>query len=294
MFEAPGSSGLACRVEARGKMTSTVCLLAKNEQRAIAEWLAYQFVIGFDRIFVYDNGSTDSTAEIVKAIAEREPAITYVSWPDQPGQRPQPTAYVDALKKCETDWIAFFDTDEFFVPKTADSVNGFLATMPPEVSAVAINWLIFGSAGRIEAGKGLVIDRFTRCAGPHQHKTRICKSFVRPKDVGVMHVHTASLINGIYANALGRKVEIENNAKLPDLYFQGAQLNHYLLKSREEFLIKRARGHSNRTLDEKDKFTHMDDDYWKRNDLNEGEDLQIMKWRDAVCAKMAGWPVPVP
>ena len=46
-------------------MTSTVCLIAKNEERALAEWLAYQCVIGFDRIVVYDNGSTDATASIV-------------------------------------------------------------------------------------------------------------------------------------------------------------------------------------------------------------------------------------
>jgi hypothetical protein len=38
-------------------MSSAVCLIAKNEERAIAEWLAYQLVIGFDRIYVYDNES---------------------------------------------------------------------------------------------------------------------------------------------------------------------------------------------------------------------------------------------
>jgi glycosyltransferase involved in cell wall biosynthesis len=270
-------------------MTSTVCLLAKNEARAIAEWLAYQFTIGFDRIFVYDNGSTDDTARIVQFIGEQESGLTYKSWPDQPDQRPQPSAYANAIENCVTDWIAFFDTDEFFVPKTAETVNDFLAGMPQHASGVAINWLIFGSAGRVEAGDGLVIDRFTRCSGPHQHKTRICKSFVRPRDVQQMLVHTALLANGSYVNSLGADIPIENNSKTPDIYFSGAQLNHYLLKSREEFLIKKARGHASRTLDEKDKFTHIDDDFWNRNDLNQAEDLQIMKWREPVLQKLRQW-----
>jgi hypothetical protein len=104
-----------------------------------------------------------------------------------------------------------------------------------------------------------------------------------------MLVHTALLANGSYVNSLGADIPIENNSKTPDIYFSGAQLNHYLLKSREEFLIKKARGHASRTLDEKDKFTHIDDDFWNRNDLNQAEDLQIMKWREPVLQKLRQW-----
>jgi len=271
--------------------TATVCLIAKNEERAIAEWLAFQCVIGFDRIVVYDNGSTDSTPDIINRISASEPAVSMVSWPDIPGRRPQPTAYADALAHCSTDWIAFFDTDEFLVLHKHENLREFLSAMPPDASGIAINWLVFGSAGRVEAGDGLVMDRFTRCAKTYGVvKNRICKSIVRPQAVEQMRVHSALLKFGHYVNSMGETIEIEQTARTPAVCHEGAQLNHYLLKSREEFALKKARGHSARALEEKDK-RHIQDDevFWLSHDLNDGEDRLILKWRPAVCAKLASW-----
>jgi hypothetical protein len=36
--------------------------------------------------------------------------------------------------------------------------------MRPEVSAVALSWITYGSSGRTRAGKGLVTERFKRRA----------------------------------------------------------------------------------------------------------------------------------
>ncbi|QSR89274.1 glycosyltransferase family 2 protein [Methylacidiphilum caldifontis] len=41
------------------------CLCVKNEERDIAEWVAYHLVFEFDAIFVYDNFSTDRTLEVL-------------------------------------------------------------------------------------------------------------------------------------------------------------------------------------------------------------------------------------
>jgi glycosyltransferase involved in cell wall biosynthesis len=273
--------------------TATVCLIAKNEERAIVEWLAYQRIIGFDQIRVYDNGSTDSTAQLVRDVGSRETGVTYVSWPDRPGQRPQPTAYADAIANCDTDWIAFFDTDEFLVLHKHLTVAEFLKSMPPNASGVAINWLVFGSGGRSAAGSGLVIDRFTWAADRRHGKNRISKSIVRPQSVKTMLVHTATLVNGIYVNSVGEQVDIENNAKTPAVCHVGAQLNHYLLKSREEFLLKKSRGHSARAPEEKEKFTHIDEEFWAAHDLNDIEELSISKWRHQLAEKLEAWGLPV-
>jgi hypothetical protein len=272
-------------------MTSTICLIAKNEEQAILEWLAYQCVVGFDRICIYDNGSTDSTASLIKKIASAEPGIEYTFWPDRTGQRPQPTAYADAIARCTTEWIAFFDTDEFIVLQKQRTINDYLASFPPNVSGIAINWLVFGSGGFTNATQEPVIDRFTRCADPRHGKNRICKSILRAKNVETMLVHTAQLKSGIYTDSLGRPISIENNAKTPEVCFGGAQLNHYLLKSREEFLRKKARGHSGRSPEEKDKYTHIDEEFWVAHDLNDSEDHKIKKWRDAVVARLSQWAI---
>ena len=215
-------------------MRSAVCLIAKDEERAIAEWIAYQIIIGFDRIYVYDNDSGDRTAEIVHQIAKSEDAVEYRHWPNKPDRRPQISAYTDAVARAETDWLAFFDTDEFLMLHKHDSVGAFLSEMPIGVSAVAINWLLFGSNGRAEAGSGLVIERFTKCAMENYGKNYFCKSIVRPKSISEMAVHVATVTNGYYANASGERIEIAP-AKTPSVDFSVAQLNHYLLKSRENF-----------------------------------------------------------
>jgi len=272
-------------------MSSTICLIAKNEERAIAEWLAYQCIVGFDKVVVYDNGSTDRTASLIARAAESDKRISCIPWPDQPGRRPQISAYADAIERCNTDWIAFFDTDEFFLPIKVPTVNEYLETMRPEISAVAINWLVFGSSGLVDVTDGLVIDRFIRCAPTNHGKNRIIKSIVRPAAVEKMAVHAASLKYGEYADSLGRAVQIQNEWKTPTVCHAGAQLNHYLLKSREEFLLKKARGHSSRSPEEKDKFTHIDDEYWTHHDLNDAEDREIQRWRDAVSSKLDAWNV---
>src|SRR5215213_875066 len=96
-------------------LNSAVCLIAKNEERTIAQWIAFQRVIGFDEVVVYDNGSTDATPDIVFRISEQDAAVSYRAWPDAPDRVPQCDAYRDAVGKSRADWIAFFDTDEFLV-----------------------------------------------------------------------------------------------------------------------------------------------------------------------------------
>jgi glycosyltransferase involved in cell wall biosynthesis len=270
-------------------MTSTVCLIAKNEERALAEWLAYQCVIGFDRILVYDNGSTDATASIVHALSAKEPSISYRAWPDKPGQRPQHSAYADAVGRCETDWLAFFDTDEFIVIRKFKTINAYLDAMPAEVSGIAINWMVFGSGGQQTATPGLVIERFTTCAPARHGKNKFIKSIVRPKAVGDMLVHAAKLRYGHYSDSLGRPVDIDNYAKTFESCFEGAQLNHYLLKSREEFALKRARGHSGRAPEEKDKYTHIDEEFWRAHDLNDARDVLIASMVGPVREKLRAW-----
>jgi hypothetical protein len=62
-------------------MKTAVCLFARNEERDIAEWLAFQFATGFDACLVYDNGSADRTPEIVLAFGRHYDA-RLINWPE--------------------------------------------------------------------------------------------------------------------------------------------------------------------------------------------------------------------
>jgi hypothetical protein len=43
-------------------------VIVKNEERHIAEWLAWQFCCGFDTVLMLDNVSTDSTKEVARVL----------------------------------------------------------------------------------------------------------------------------------------------------------------------------------------------------------------------------------
>jgi len=286
--------------------TSSVCVIVKNEVGAIAEWLAFQKIIGFDRILVYDNGSIDGTREAIEKIRSFDPTISLTPWPDRTGQAPQPTAYEDAARQCTTDWLAFFDADEFLVLHRHPNVNSLLSDVPNDYTAVAINWRIFGSAGQIRADKRLVIERFTRCA-PYRHpKNRFCKTIVRRDAIKKVRVHTADLKFGGYVDSMLRPIALESDAKTPGVCLQGAQINHYLVKSWEEFKDKRARGNAARAPEASDKYSHRGDaprpprfrwdinpsnEFWVTHDLNRSRDLSIMVWREDLISMLGAWGV---
>lgn len=258
--------------------TSTVCLIAKNEERGILEWIAYQRAVGFDRIIIYDNDSDDRTAELIQIAQRNDSAISYVYWPNEPGKRPQLTAYADATGKCETDWLAYFDTDEFIVLHEDNSINEYIARVGSKASAIMLNWLVFGSSGHTFADSRLVIERFTRCAMPNHGKNLIGKSIVRPQDVKEVGVHSVVLKHGCYVNASGHPLTLEPHfPKTLVVDHKVAQLNHYLLKSREEYQQKVARGHASRAMDDKAKQHIVDaEEFWQAHDLNQRVETIIL------------------
>ncbi len=285
-------------------MSSAVAAIVKNEARAIAEWLAFQRVIGFDSILVYDNGSTDATPQIVADIARLEPAITYTPWPDQAGQNPQVSAYRHAVRTSEADWIAFLDVDEFLLPRRHGDVNRYLASMPADISALAINWRIFGSAGRRFSGDNLVIERFIRCAFRGHAKNRFCKTIARRDHIADPGVHTCGLAEGQYGDSLGRPIRLASDAKTIRVVHAGAQINHYLLKSWQEFEEKRRRGNASRPPEAPDKYTHRGaitapsgafarktdaNEYWITHNLNHTFDTHILVYRDRVMDRLSLW-----
>ncbi len=90
-------------------------VIVKNEERHIAEWLAWQFLIGFDTVLLLDNGSTDRTKEIAASFAPRYD-VRVIDWPDyERGAQQRAYMHAIALLKDEFEWLAFFDADEFLV-----------------------------------------------------------------------------------------------------------------------------------------------------------------------------------
>ena len=300
-------------------MRIAVCAIVKNEAPYLLEWIAYYAAIGVDRFIIYDNGSTDGTVELLLHIGRMVP-VTLVSWPSPNCERPldypevhealdqldvqirydwqkliwmspQIAAYNHALTNFgdRHDWLLFVDADEFFVPVRDRTIKDFIARCASRdgVAAIAVNEKYFGSSGHEHEDSSPVIERFTRCAWPRFDGHMHVKTLVRPAMTGVMFIHGAKLRDGICVNDTGEPVDVKQYAFTPSVSMYYGQINHYSVKSKEEFARKRAKGRAHVADDHIAKFADMDDAYFARQDRNEDSDVSIQRFLNATLHNMA-------
>jgi glycosyltransferase involved in cell wall biosynthesis len=122
----------AARARSSGHGTSrptiALCLIAKNEERFIADCLdsAREFV---DEMIVVDTGSTDRTREIAR---ERGARVEEFVWCDDFAAARN--ASIDAAT---ADWILVLDADERLDPTSGKVLQDIVRTTPPTVHALA-------------------------------------------------------------------------------------------------------------------------------------------------------------
>ncbi|EGF92228.1 domain of unknown function family protein [Asticcacaulis biprosthecium C19] len=249
-------------------MTVAIIAIARNEGRFLTEWLAYHLRLGFDRIIVYDNESDDDSARILDTLSEEYP-IQRIPWLSEPGLSPQIAAYNHALVHDgkDFDWVAFIDCDEFVVLHEDGDINDFLARYDDTISAVTLNWLTFGSSGRKTADYELVTDTFM--TGPHKgfSNNLHVKTFARPQQIERMWIHHADLRDGRQVHASGKPAAMSEFKGVTDVIDHGiAHLNHYQVKSREDWDRKIARGRAGAMSDDPARVRTDGEEIWEKID----------------------------
>lgn len=250
-------------------------MIAKNEGSYLLEWISYYLVLGFDRIIIYDNESTDNTRQIIQHAQLNDKRISYIFWSDIPDRAPMIPAYNDAVKRTNTEWIAFFDIDEFLVLKEDNSISEFLLKFDSSVSAIGINWLIFGSSNQENYRDDLVIQRFKRCSVPEFAPNKHIKTIARTKRIQHMYIHSAKISSGEYVNAEGKNIKIENLGRSDSICENIAQINHYVLKSKEEYKQKKIKGEGSHPPNSPKRSTKFTPEFWDHHDRNECTDNSI-------------------
>ena len=161
-----------------------ITAIVKNEAPYLREWIVFHKLVGVEKFFIYDNGSTDSIKEVLQPYIECGDVI-YRYYPGSCAQCP---AYTDSIIKNrhKVKFMAFVDIDEFITPIKHDNILDFIDYLEKKIhhkiDAVGINWLMHGFNGHYEKTEGLVCENFSKCdfsAGSNQH----VKSIVRPKSV---------------------------------------------------------------------------------------------------------------
>ncbi|WP_175836411.1 glycosyltransferase family 2 protein [Burkholderia anthina] len=249
-----------------------IAAIFKNECEFIVEWIAYHRAIGVDEFIIFDNESVDGSGELLAKL-EKIGIITFVSFPNPPGQRPQLPAYSAMLAACpdSVDVLAFIDADEFIFPMDNEtSIRSYFEDIfsNEEISALALNWAIYGSSGHVFLSEGLVIDRFKKMAKMDFGVNNHYKSVVRPGRVEFFeNPHHAQLKSGRYVNSKGEDIvyhPVHGHGLSHDVMWEGARINHYAVKSLEEFLVGKSRkGSASRELRVKHEA------YFRRHDKND-------------------------
>ena len=112
------------------KCYSAVILLIKDENRYLKEWLDWHLNLGFEHIYIYDNGEKDHVQDVVDLYAvEIQKKITIIDWTGH-HTHIQQDAYNHFLSNHKKDvrWGLFIDSDEFlrFTDGETTDVNAFL------------------------------------------------------------------------------------------------------------------------------------------------------------------------
>lgn len=237
-----------------GKIACTA--VVRNEEQHIAEWLAWQFIIGFDTVLLLDNSSTDRTAAIARGFAPRRD-VRVINWQLRtPDYQPRAYDHAISLLKDEFEWVAFFDADEFLVLDAGLNLQALLAARPE--AAIAIPWALFGSSGHKDRPEGLITENFLHRAREDFPPNRHVKSIIRPAlTSGPLNPHGFE-VQGYYVDILGRFLTWSNAGYLDTApIYKGAKLHHYFTLAWADWQKKLRRGYPDQTRTEDD-FTTYD------------------------------------
>ncbi|WP_173272481.1 glycosyltransferase family 2 protein [Thiosulfatimonas sediminis] len=252
-------------------MKIAIGAIVKNEADYLLEWIAYHWVVGVRHFLIASNDSTDETSEILQKLVKLG-LVTFVDFPTVGDVKPQLPAYKKLVSLCpnDIDLIAFIDADEYLTPLDGElTITPFIDRIfaDQNISALAMQWACFGSAGQLFKEDGMVIERFTRQSAMKFTANKNYKTMVRPNTIKAFrNPHYVSLKSGRYVNTLGEDVAMvaEKLGVAVTPIWENLRVNHYVVKSLEEFVLGKSRKGSAAS---KGRVKHKD--YFKSHDRNE-------------------------
>ncbi|HEX6167230.1 MAG TPA: glycosyltransferase family 92 protein [Acidimicrobiales bacterium] len=207
----------------------------KDEARFLPEWLAHHLNVGVGHVYVYDNNSSDDIERVIAPFIERR-LVTCVPWPTVPASPSSNNHFLTEFGP-SSEWVAFFDADEFLVENTPGALLDALRAAG-RVPAIAVNWRYYGSSGHEVVPPGLVTATLTRAdATLNKH----VKVVARPAMVRrYRNSHNSYYRRGRVARTPGGR-RVHGSFVTPDRPAQ-LVLNHYIYRSREDYERKSSHG----------------------------------------------------
>lgn len=225
-------------------------VVLKDEVHDVAAWLAWHMALGFDTIFVFDDGSTDGTDQLVRSAAELHDIryLKVVQDCDHFYDRQQ-NEYkkILAASREAFAWLCFLDADEYLLLNRDDTVRDFLARYP-DAHGVAVNWCLYGGGGNLLRPLVPPPVAYPMHSDVEETINRHVKSFVRPdrlhaEDGGMHNVHCFRVDARNYLNTDGQPVPWSATPGIVDglplwdtaliMHFQSRSVEHFLDRARK-------------------------------------------------------------
>lgn len=243
-----------------------ICLMVRDDTDLV-EWITYHNRIGVNKFYVYDNLSKPPLRPLVQPFIDINLVVYEYSYGEtMPLYKQLVNRYIIEWRdpninkqnfindKCFADhshkhkWMGFLDTDEFvrFLPIEnfpASSINSksFPAVLDRAeaegCAGLAHPWTVFGSSGYVARPKGGVLGHYSKC-----HKGNMWKTFGYTKHMtGRTYIHNVEYKEGHdYCDA------------------KETRIDHFAIKSWEDYQKKMKRGSGNAVKRSKDYFDGFD------------------------------------
>ena len=197
-----------------------VCIRVRDEDKIICDWINYYIKLDFDKIIIYDNLSKkpvrDTLSENNLLTNKIEILIDDIDFSNQNA------IYQEAIdNNKDLDWLLLCDTDEFIWVQEG-TIKEFLSNFSEDTCTIFINWLVYGSGGKIKYNtQKTVFEQFIiREEYTHFWNTFV-KSFIRPRlieKVGNVHItyNNKYLCKNVYNEVVSTTDMINNKCDIID------------------------------------------------------------------------------
>jgi glycosyl transferase family 92 len=256
-----------------------ICTIQRDRGRWLAEWVAFHYLVGFRKFYLYLHKITDDSKEVAISL-QRAFDIKCFTIPDDT-QKPQLVSYQHAYQEFghEIDWMAFIDGDEFLFPSEGLVIDPVLERFKYEkLSALGVWWLCYGSNGHTDEPEGLITENYTMRASRDFVANRHIKSIVKGGQGQFCSVTLNShMFNTIYGTRDENLSPIAQgfNAEMEPSH-NHLRINHYVCQSLAYFKNFKQRSGSADAGSE----SVRGDDWWEHHDRNDEFDDSALKYSD--------------
>ena len=220
--------------------------IVRNEADALAEWIDFHQAQGISHFYIYDNESTDGTRSLLQHYADKDVA-TVIPWVHRRGYHTQARAFAHALATFgpHSQWIGFFDIDEFMFCPGGQPLPAFLAQFAHR-PALIVHRHTFGTSGH-ETPPGRVTANFVwrlpAPEGPFLMQGNLApKSIVQPGCVAAANGAHTFILKGTSLVGYDEADEPLTARQAPAFRASRIRINHYYTKDNQTFLRRITHG----------------------------------------------------